>query len=511
MKNVLAVVPALIPSINLDIITPLIDLSKKHKLRAKIVLSSEFKNSDLLNIDVVLLHRNSDPNEIPIINSIKKSKVPCIYQIDDNFFELEPNNPIGRYHRNPACISTLIHFLNSADLVRMFSPLYIDYCKPIINKEAKLINAFFNHELIKNCQKQTKQKIRIVYTTSRSSGDNLQNIFLSSLGKILENYENQIEIYFWGAPPKVENKKLLEKIKPLKYVNNYEEYIKFFYEMNFDIGLAPLIDDVFHNCKTNNKFREFGGCEVAGIYTSTPLYKSSVEHLKTGVLTENTEDGWYESIKLLIENKSLLEEIKINAKNNVRTSYSYEQYCETLLSDINSVEHKAYEAFPTHSILYYKKQNPTDDIEPLIEIARDYFSKFRIKLIPAKASTEKFIIISNLPKPINLKNYFYFDGYLNYYDHFTKNNLVQLHKICFENNLFVKLNNTWLLEIKASIYYKGLYKLAFPLVILLKGSVSTIRYYIKLIQTIKNYKSNKDQMFQNMNKVKEINSTLSSH
>lgn len=86
------------------------------------------------------------------------------------------------------------------------------------------------------------------------------------------------------------------------------------YRRNWDIGLAPLLDTVYNRCKTDNKFREYGACGIAGIYSAIPPYTASVQHEITGLLTENTEDAWYHALKRLILEEVLRKSIAGNAR-----------------------------------------------------------------------------------------------------------------------------------------------------------------------------------------------------
>jgi glycosyltransferase involved in cell wall biosynthesis len=99
-----------------------------------------------------------------------------------------------------------------------------------------------------------------------------------------------------------------------RFLPNYQEFLVTLYRRNWDIGLAPLLDTVYNRCKTDNKFREYGACGIAGIYSAIPPYAASVRHEITGLLTENTEDAWYQAVKRLILDAALRKKIAVNAR-----------------------------------------------------------------------------------------------------------------------------------------------------------------------------------------------------
>jgi hypothetical protein len=94
--------------------------------------------------------------------------------------------------------------------------------------------------------------------------------------------------------------------------------------MGFDIGLAPLLNDTFHRSKTNNKFREYGACGIAGVYSRADVYTECIEDGKTGILVENDAESWYEGMRRLVEDDELRAAISKAAKEQVERDYSQE-------------------------------------------------------------------------------------------------------------------------------------------------------------------------------------------
>ncbi|EJL6449380.1 glycosyltransferase, partial [Vibrio cholerae] len=164
-------------------------------------------------------------------------------------------------------------------------------------------------------------KIKIAYATGRVADENLEKNLELALKKIACEFGNSIEIHFWREPFKSlkgMNNVIRNKVEP-----NYEKFLREFYISNYDIGLAPLLDDVFYNSKTNNKYREYSGCNVSGIYSNVKLYRDCIQDGWNGVLVDNDENSWYLGLRKLILSKQLREQIASNAKNDVLENYSF--------------------------------------------------------------------------------------------------------------------------------------------------------------------------------------------
>ena len=333
--NILAIIPSLMPSVTIGIVRPLLELERRGYINFKIITSKMYKKNILNNVDLVVFCRNTEVEELQILNDLSKLKIPYIYEIDDNFFEIPLNSDLGRYHRHPLRLYTLQQFLKYASLVRVYSNLVKEDCLQY-NKNVIKINSYFDDELISNIEKKEKEKIRIVYATSRVS-DEQQKIFEDALYKIAIEFSDIVEIFFCGTKPLNYNLYNLKNVKYLSPIYNYKKFIRKFYKMNFDIGLAPIFSGKFYNSKTNNKYREYGGCEIAGIYSNEPLYRSCIINEKNGLLVNNVSEEWYDAIKRLIVDSRLREKIIKNAKKDVNENYTFENVVNSWLKHINSV------------------------------------------------------------------------------------------------------------------------------------------------------------------------------
>lgn len=330
--SILGIVPALMPSVNIGIINPMKFLQEKGKINFKVTLPYLFKSKILDNIDCVIFCRNSFPNEEWILNEVVTRGIPYIYEIDDNFFEIPYDNKLGRNHRHPINLSCLINFISYASVVRTYSKLLADDAS-FYNKSIEKNKVYFDFKLIENLKQDKTSKIKIVYATSRMA-DSQQDIFNEALKKIAKNYTSKVEIYFFGAPIVDKELKTLSNVFHFSPIYSYSKFIKKFFEMGFDIGLAPIFEGNFFNSKTNNKYREYGACKIAGIYSNEKLYSSCIINERNGLLVENKSEEWYLAIEKLINDERLRNNIICSAYDDIKDNYSFEHYCDVWIDSI---------------------------------------------------------------------------------------------------------------------------------------------------------------------------------
>jgi len=175
---------------------------------------------------------------------------------------------------------------------------------------------------------------------------------MPALLRVMTKYGSGVEVHFWGVRPASICNLSNVFLHPL--ISDYDKYFRLFSAAGFDIGLAPLKDDVFYRSKTNIKFREYAACHIAGIYSNMDVYSSCVKDKETGLLVSNDPDDWYETMVQLIEEPGLREKIKTNAYDYVREYYPHGDFenvwwvqIKKLLSEKNS---SSISSFSVHNV-----------------------------------------------------------------------------------------------------------------------------------------------------------------
>lgn len=334
--KILAVLPGLIPSTIIGIIKPFLELSKADNVIFQVKLNTKISNSYIDKFDVVVFCRNCEYDDLRYLYYAKSKGKKVIYELDDNFFDISTGTELGKYHRYPGRLYVVKRFIELSDLVHVYSNPLKDIAQKY-NKNTKKINSYFDFNLIESLSKETAEenKVKIVYATSRTEGDELREVFEDALKHIIKKYPGLVELYVFGEIP--DTLKYSKSVYKLPYINNYDKYIQFFYGQNFTIGLAPLKDDIFHRSKTNNKFREYGACGIAGVYSNVDVYSDSIKDKETGILVENNSSDWINAIELLIHNPELRKKIAKNAKEKVKSEFSFSHAISTWKESLEAV------------------------------------------------------------------------------------------------------------------------------------------------------------------------------
>ena len=162
------------------------------------------------------------------------------------------------------------------------------------------------------------KKIVIGYFSGTNTHNEDFQMVAPALIKILKKYKNTY-IKLAGR---------LEAPEPLKdfadrlIFTPYVDWRRLPYELRqCDITLSPLVDSVFNRAKSENKWSESSLVEVATIASDVGAFKISIDNGKTGILVDNTTDGWFKGISQLVEDTTLRENIARQAREYVRKNY----------------------------------------------------------------------------------------------------------------------------------------------------------------------------------------------
>lgn len=315
MVKILAVIEAEIATTQL--IRQILSACSRHNITYRTKLLSELTPQDFDNDTLPLIIRSCDPTLDKWLRALKQAHHPYVYYIDDNFWDLAGDSLLARYYRHPAVRDTLDQVVRQAAVV-------ITNTQPLANvlrqhnRHVEVLPAFFNFDFVRGNVSSESNEIRIGFAGSSSRQSDLK-LIVNLIPTILSKYPRVVFEFAGVLPPGIETS---QRIRFFAYRESYEEFIRFKLSRNWRIGLAPLLAGAANRCKTDNKFREYGACGIAGIYSRVQPYVDSVEHDLTGLLVENHPDAWLNAVTELVEKPEKAGDISRAAREFVETHYS---------------------------------------------------------------------------------------------------------------------------------------------------------------------------------------------
>lgn len=313
------------------------DYFVNRKMNCIFKVNTKVDNNDIYLADVLVLIRADNGLSRAIAKKARLSGCFIIFFMDDDLFSLPSDMPSIPWRQ-----AALKDNLFLSDMFYTASPCicekYFSYTK---QKRGVLSDtAVSKEEIMSIPKKRTDRKgIKLVY----AAGSNHEKVFDEYITPILpeldKKYGDRISLSFVGVHPKIDKSKFRFEIN---YYNSrpLEEYRQFMKKMNFDIGVSPLHDNSFSNCKYFNKYIEYTLVGIVGIYSNCKPYTYVVQDEVNGFLADNTPVAWLEVISKAIDNNALCKSCYEYAVNQLNTKFSATQIKEKLIKEIPELTQK---------------------------------------------------------------------------------------------------------------------------------------------------------------------------
>lgn len=292
----------------------------------------------------IIKHIDNEQACSNLIFFAKKQGKKIVLDLDDNLFEVKPDQP-GYVSYAPgkpkrAVVAALISFVDA--LFVSTQPL-ADYYKYIVkkmfNKELRVyVLPNYNDVQDFNFEPAEKnpERITIGWTGSTTHFNDLK-IVLPAIEKLMQEYPN---LYFelvggltHADAPRLFydfDEKLLDRVFCGSGTESWEGYPKLLSTYKWDIGIAPLTNDEFNRGKSHIKWMEYSMYKIPIVaskvfpYFRRILGQDTIVDGKTGFLC--TEKQWYSTLKMLIDDPSLRKEIGQNSYEYVRKNLQYKDH-----------------------------------------------------------------------------------------------------------------------------------------------------------------------------------------
>lgn len=276
--------------------------------------------------EIVVFSRTYAIDPLPIMRKFKHEGKRIIYEMDDNLWDVNPDNP-------SVSVSTekrwqYEHFMSEVDAITTTTE---NLKKKLLkfNKNVFICPNAIDPEHYKD-RDGNKGRLQIGYTGAASHWRDLEIIIdplLELQGKYdfdfvlqgmvgapleSEMYTMQ-QVYAMNLQPEKRRymesaMNLFQKMRGLKYYH-VPFYVPFLHSealrrCNIDIGLAPLEDNEFNHGKSCLKFYEYASTGSVTLSSDVEPYNKEV-----GYCAKNNKDDWYKKLEKLIVDEKFRNEL----------------------------------------------------------------------------------------------------------------------------------------------------------------------------------------------------------
>jgi len=279
--------------------------------------------------DGVLVQRTALRTDValPLLEYCGKSRVPVIYEIDDDLLSATrmPAHA-AEYAPFAAAIEALLGsasglLVSTDELSKLFSE-HNDRIHVVKNALAE--RCWFRGENAWESEGQALpappsaragRQATLVYAGSMTHGADLE-LILGALQRASDAHGARTQLV--GVQREKDDTPLLERIRIPREARQYADFARWLKSVaDWDVALCPLADNDLNRRKSSLKYLEYAALGVPGIYSRGFAYDEVVRDGETGLLVENTEASWNEAIRRLLSDEELRRTIRQNAFQDV--------------------------------------------------------------------------------------------------------------------------------------------------------------------------------------------------
>lgn len=334
--NIIAFCQSRIPSAEVGVIKPFEQASRVYPIEFRYMNTGQITAAVLTGADVVVCIRGADSLEADMVREARRLGKYTIYYLDDDLLSIPQTAGSYEYFSSPIVSSSITALLSAVDCMWTNSVViqrnYAQYAKKIVRTEAPalLLDAVVSRAGTHD------GPVVVGYAGGKDHEIFINQLLEEPIRRLIDRYGEKVKFEFMGACPKFVNQFGLNYYA---YESDYGNYIKKISSLNWDIGLAPLENSPFHSSKYINKFLEYGSLHMAGAYSNVMPYAGVIKPGYNGVLASNDEQGWFDSISALIDDKLLRDRIQKNAREQLERDYSVQTVSEQIVSNVPELIH----------------------------------------------------------------------------------------------------------------------------------------------------------------------------
>jgi len=279
---------------------------------------SEFHAEDLTERTIAVLARLDGPYAHGLARLMQHFGIAYTYYLDDNFWELSAATETGRYYRSREVQDRLEDIIGGAHKVLVSTRALQDYLERFGERVVQ-VDSFFDFSLIAELPAAPGARpfVRGGFASSADRWVDLVPILPDLFGALDAHPELEFELIgldYKSIPTH-------PRLRCFPVFEDYESYVRFQLERQWDFAIAPLGDLPSNQYKTDNKYREYAAYGIPGIYQESRPY-SSVRDGETGLLVGDGRRSWRDAIERYISDPELRASVRINARRDVERRQS---------------------------------------------------------------------------------------------------------------------------------------------------------------------------------------------
>lgn len=273
-------------------------------------------------VAIVVFQRAIHPWFSRAMDYCKSNGIKTVLEMDDDLFHIPKHNPAHPYWQLKVQRRCLQAQLAKADAIIVSTmPLKNVLVEQGVDPDKISICLNHLHPSVWGDALFTKQELydNGDYTIIGWQGSQTHDVdfkeAIPAIQQLLDEYPKLLVRFFGSIPLTIQGKIHPTRFQWVRGVP-FDRYPFTLVHMNFDIGIAPIVDNIFNRSKSNLKWLEYASRRIPCVASRVYPYATSITHGVTGYLAGSTEE-WYAALRQLLESPKLRRQIGQQAYDHV--------------------------------------------------------------------------------------------------------------------------------------------------------------------------------------------------
>jgi len=266
--------------------------------------------SKALRYDILWIQLVSSPIIIAIAKTAKEQGVKVVYDFDDRFDAILPDNPAAAVYVQQKR-DEIWELIEMADLVTVSTEPLSDFVKTRFpEKDVRVIPNYVPASICPRREERDPEVFKILWAGSPTHRHDLA-IIAPAVRDLLAAHNGKVKFYCFGETMPEALVPVREHVELMKFVQ-FVDYTNELAEVGADIMIAPLVDNEFNASKSAVKALEAASCGYPILMSPVGEYPKLVGAGFPGTLVGDSE--WKYALELAVSFRDDLPAVGKSAK-----------------------------------------------------------------------------------------------------------------------------------------------------------------------------------------------------
>jgi len=312
-------------------------LSKKIVTNFFDVRFIHLEDIELYSADIVITQRaaiDSLPKALKLLAYCKIVGARLIYDLDDDLLCLPSQHP--EVETYDAFKHVVVRLITEADEMWVSTAALASRYAGIAKRVQIMPNELDDRVWDSHARPTSNsvRPIRFLYMGTSSHRPDFEHLIRPAFTQLRSEFGKSVELDLIGVtvePGRAGEWQVLSR--PPHAGKSYPSFITWLQSLPpYDVGLAPLLDCVFNNCKSDVKWLEYAALGLATVAVNLPAYNQSLEHERTGLLADPDPRSFLAAMRRLTEDEALRQSLQRQAVQLVRERLQFSSTAEPRLT-----------------------------------------------------------------------------------------------------------------------------------------------------------------------------------